>query len=108
MFDFFRTVSSRSQVGLLTFGHSASHPVTSDLGFISESPSCPEVHVQPNMVLSNPIDGTQTLQNCKSCPLLPSVVPIGAPWQQIFLLARRQKKVYVEMFDLAPIKFTLR
>ncbi|KAE9461490.1 hypothetical protein C3L33_06604, partial [Rhododendron williamsianum] len=108
LFDFFRTVSSRSRVGLLTFGHSTSHPVTSDLGFINESPSCTEAHVQPKGVPSNPTNGTQTLQNCISCPLLPSVVPIGAPWQQIFLLARRQKKVYVEMFDVAPIKMTLR
>lgn len=108
LFDFFRTVSSRSRVGLLTFGHSTSHPVTSDLGFINESPSCTEAHVQPKGVPSNPTNGTPTLQNCISCPLLPSVVPIGAPWQQIFLLARRQKKVYVEMFDVAPIKLTLR
>ena len=39
---------------------------------------------------------------------LPSVVPIGAPWQQIYLLARRQQKIYVEVFDVAPIKLTLR
>lgn len=43
-----------------------------------------------------------------SSPSVPSVVPIGAPWQQIFLLARRQKKIYVELFDLAPIKLTVR
>ncbi|KAI3918818.1 hypothetical protein MKX01_042138 [Papaver californicum] len=42
-----------------------------------------------------------------SCSLpLPSVVPIGAPWQKIYLLARRHTKVYVEAFDLAPIKVT--
>lgn len=40
--------------------------------------------------------------------LLPLIVPIGAPWQQIHLLARRHRKIYVESFDLAPIKFTLR
>ncbi|XVE86346.1 hypothetical protein DITRI_Ditri18aG0027900 [Diplodiscus trichospermus] len=39
--------------------------------------------------------------------LLPLIVPIGAPWQQIHLLARRQRKIYVESFDLAPVKFTL-
>ncbi|CAN1217850.1 Intermembrane lipid transfer protein vps13A [Linum perenne] len=38
---------------------------------------------------------------------LPSVVPIGAPWQKIFRLAGKQKKIYVEVFDLSPIKFTL-
>ncbi|WVZ95400.1 hypothetical protein U9M48_041168 [Paspalum notatum var. saurae] len=38
--------------------------------------------------------------------LLPSVVPVGAPWQQIHLLARKQKKVYIEMFQLTPVKLT--
>ncbi|XP_048318354.2 uncharacterized protein LOC107405745 isoform X2 [Ziziphus jujuba] len=38
---------------------------------------------------------------------LPSVIPIGAPWQKMHLLARRQRKIYVEMFDLGPIKLTL-
>lgn len=46
--------------------------------------------------------------NHKSGSLLPSVVPIGAPWQQISLLARTQKKIYVELLDLAPINLTLR
>ncbi|KAK9134941.1 hypothetical protein Syun_014271 [Stephania yunnanensis] len=45
-------------------------------------------------------------ENCSSS-LLPSVVPIGAPWQQIYLLARRQKKIYVEVFDLSHIKLAL-
>lgn len=39
---------------------------------------------------------------------LPRVIPIGAPWQQIHLLARKQRKIYVELLDMAPIKFTLR
>ncbi|KAK1394709.1 hypothetical protein POM88_013765 [Heracleum sosnowskyi] len=45
--------------------------------------------------------------NHKRSSLLPSVVPIGAPWQQIYLLARTQKKIYVELLDLAPINLTL-
>jgi hypothetical protein len=40
--------------------------------------------------------------------LLPSVIPIGAPFHQIYLLARRQRKVYVELFELAPIELSLR
>lgn len=40
--------------------------------------------------------------------LLPSVVPIGAPFHQIYLLARRQRKIYVELFELAPIELSLR
>lgn len=39
---------------------------------------------------------------------LPSIVPIGAPWQEIYLLARTQKKIYIEMLEVAPIKLTLR
>ncbi|XP_011075732.1 uncharacterized protein LOC105160162 isoform X3 [Sesamum indicum] len=42
----------------------------------------------------------------RSC-LLPHVVPIGAPWQKIQLSARKQKKIYVELFDMGPIKLTL-
>lgn len=42
-----------------------------------------------------------------SNPSLPEVFPIGAPWQEIFLLARRQDKIYVEAFYLAPVKMTL-
>ncbi|XLS59714.1 hypothetical protein HN51_009469 [Arachis hypogaea] len=38
---------------------------------------------------------------------LPSITPIGAPWQDIYLLARTQKKVYIEILELAPIKMTL-
>ncbi|XP_070683489.1 intermembrane lipid transfer protein VPS13-like [Malus domestica] len=38
---------------------------------------------------------------------LPSILPIGASWQQIYLLARRQKKIYVQVFDFGPINLTL-
>ncbi|XP_031475875.1 uncharacterized protein LOC116247732 isoform X3 [Nymphaea colorata] len=38
---------------------------------------------------------------------LPCVVPIGAPWQQIFLLARRQRKIYVEEFYVSPFWLTI-
>ncbi|BAT73681.1 hypothetical protein VIGAN_01119500 [Vigna angularis var. angularis] len=38
---------------------------------------------------------------------LPSIVPIGAPWQEIYLLARTQKKIYIEVLEVAPIKLTL-
>ncbi|KAK4267115.1 hypothetical protein QN277_023943 [Acacia crassicarpa] len=38
---------------------------------------------------------------------LPYIVPIGAPWQDIYLLSKTQKKIYIEMLELAPIKLTL-
>lgn len=37
-----------------------------------------------------------------------SVTPIGAPWQQLYLLAGKQRKIYVELCEIAPIKLTLR
>ncbi|GMG99180.1 hypothetical protein Nepgr_001020 [Nepenthes gracilis] len=42
-----------------------------------------------------------------SISYLPKIVPIGAPWQKIYLLARRQNKIYMQSFYLAPIKLTL-
>ncbi|KAK1306903.1 hypothetical protein QJS10_CPA10g00690 [Acorus calamus] len=50
---------------------------------------------------------SQFTDNHKIMESLPSIVPIGAPWQKLFLLARRQKKIYVEAFDLASIKLTI-
>ncbi|XP_051121162.1 uncharacterized protein LOC127244726 [Andrographis paniculata] len=38
---------------------------------------------------------------------LPHIVPIGAPWQQIELDVQKEKKIYVELFDMEPIKVTL-
>ncbi|KAH7688715.1 Vacuolar protein sorting-associated protein 13 [Dioscorea alata] len=35
------------------------------------------------------------------------IAPIGAPWQHIYLFARKQKKIYVEFFELAPIKLSI-
>ncbi|KAL7589773.1 hypothetical protein Lser_V15G35826 [Lactuca serriola] len=46
-------------------------------------------------------------EDSESFPLLPSIVPIGAPWQKIYLLARKQKKIYVELLEVAPITLTL-
>ncbi|XP_010251472.1 PREDICTED: uncharacterized protein LOC104593388 isoform X1 [Nelumbo nucifera] len=54
-----------------------------------------------------PLSVNNLFGNRESSPALPSVGPIGAPWQQIYLLARRKEKIYVEVFDLSPIKLTL-
>ncbi|XP_012458527.1 uncharacterized protein LOC105779317 [Gossypium raimondii] len=62
-------------------------------------------HVKVREQLHN--TGTPVLSRIDDTGGLPLIVPIGAPWQQIHCLARRQKKIYVESFDLAPIKFTL-
>ncbi|KAG0501172.1 hypothetical protein HPP92_001244 [Vanilla planifolia] len=39
--------------------------------------------------------------------LLPSVAAMGAPWQPIYLLARRQKKIYIGVLELAPINISV-
>lgn len=54
-------------------------------------------------------NGTTLLsEDHKTSSFLPLMVPIGAPWQQIHLGSRKQKKIYVELFDMGPIKLTLR
>ncbi|KAF6145934.1 hypothetical protein GIB67_007953 [Kingdonia uniflora] len=52
-------------------------------------------------------NASNSVKGIEKSPSMPSVLPIGAPWQKIYLLARRQKKIYVEVLDLAPIKLTL-
>lgn len=45
----------------------------------------------------------------KKCNVpFPTVTPIGAPWQKIYHLARRERKIFVEVLDVGPVKFTLR
>ncbi|KAL9243679.1 hypothetical protein vseg_017537 [Gypsophila vaccaria] len=44
---------------------------------------------------------------CTSSTSLPDIVPVGAPWQKIFLLARRQNKIYMEAFYVSSFKMTL-
>ncbi|XP_073012455.1 intermembrane lipid transfer protein VPS13 isoform X2 [Typha latifolia] len=51
--------------------------------------------------------GCDFMEEQSDSQFLPSVVPAGAPWQQIYLLARRQEKIYVETFELSPIKLSL-
>ncbi|XP_068635600.1 intermembrane lipid transfer protein VPS13 isoform X2 [Aristolochia californica] len=58
-------------------------------------------------ILGNVVALNDQLENQKRCQILPLVIPIGAPWQQIFLLARKQKKIYVEVLAVAPIKLTV-
>eukprot|EP01018_Ginkgo_biloba_P017830 Gb_28330 [translate_table: standard] len=50
---------------------------------------------------------TKTMDSYKSLPSPSAVRPIGAPWQKIFLLARRRRKLYIEIFYIAPIKLTV-
>lgn len=110
MLEFFRTVSPRFQSTVLPFPDSTLQPVINDLGTVKES-SIRDQNFEYGNARRDLLHGTNdptSNRSQRSSSLLPSVVPIGAPWQQIHLLARRQKKIYVELLDLSPIKFTLR
>lgn len=95
--ELLRTVYLRLQSGVLPFSDSTEPPVLYDISLLED----PHPLV-PNLNTSIPN------KNMRNHSLLPLVIPIGAPWQQIYHLARRQKKIYVELFDLASVKFTLR
>ncbi|XP_024632124.1 uncharacterized protein [Medicago truncatula] len=102
LFEFFTNISSGMQYG--TKPSSNQYYGTS----LKDSSS---VQTSENFRLNgdqSPL-GFAPIFNAKSKKIasLPSIVPIGAPWQEIYLLARTQKKVYIEMFELAPIKLTL-
>ncbi|XP_059074534.1 uncharacterized protein LOC131074913 isoform X2 [Cryptomeria japonica] len=47
------------------------------------------------------------MESYRSWPSPVAVRPIGAPWQNISLLARRRRKIYIENFHVAPIKLTV-
>ncbi|KAL3502378.1 hypothetical protein ACH5RR_036827, partial [Cinchona calisaya] len=95
LFKFFKNVSLRFQTRVLQQIDSTLYPSFSNPGIINDA----SAHIQDPVTISYH-------EECRSS-LFPPVIPIGAPWQQIHLLARRQKKIYVELLDLAPIKMTL-
>ncbi|KAK8498349.1 hypothetical protein V6N12_032902 [Hibiscus sabdariffa] len=94
---FYKAVSPGFQNQVLRF----SDPIFS-VGFMHGQTS---EHVKVREQLHG--TGTPVLSKNDETGGLPLIVPIGAPWQPIHRLARRQRKIYVESFDLAPIKFTL-
>ncbi|XP_019702812.1 uncharacterized protein [Elaeis guineensis] len=95
LFEYFRTVSSRLQ--------SRSLQKSFELRTFDDGTDvlieCP--------VLDYKCRSSEFVETPTKSGLLPSVVPIGAPWQQIYLLARRKKKMYVEVFELDPIVLSL-
>ncbi|XP_022855282.1 putative vacuolar protein sorting-associated protein 13D [Olea europaea var. sylvestris] len=100
LFDFFKTLSSRLESRIFQHMGSTHHQLFPDFEFSRNAPVDVGKHLcSTNITMLNK-------DNKRSC-LLPKMVPTGAPWQQIHLLARKQKKIYVESFDMAPIKFTL-
>lgn len=93
MIEFFRSVSSRINLG--QFEKSLELSI---LGGATDL-------LREYEKISKHLPDKSLLQDSE---LLPSVDPIGAPWQQIHLLARKQKKVYIELFQLTPVKLTFR
>ncbi|XP_031373509.1 uncharacterized protein LOC116188354 isoform X3 [Punica granatum] len=93
--DLLRTIYLRLQSGVLPISDTEP-PVLYDISLLEDPhPLVPNLNTSIPSIKS----GNRSL--------LPSVIPIGAPWQQIYHLARRQKKIYVELFDLASVRFTL-
>lgn len=93
LLDLSKRVSSRYHSRSMPHTDSALHPLSSNFS------------VNKTSKISEKADGD--VANNESFPLLPSIVPIGAPWQKIYLLARKQKKIYVELLEVAPITLTL-
>ncbi|EMS47217.1 Putative vacuolar protein sorting-associated protein 13A [Triticum urartu] len=98
MIDFVRSVSSRVHFGVLekSVDSSILCGATDNFGEYAK--------ISKN--LSDKPQSSYTVDTDQDNGLLPSVIPIGAPWQQIHLLARKQKKVYIELFELTPVKLT--
>lgn len=95
LLDFSRAVSSRL--------HARSLENNSDLHLLEAYRE-----LRTNSFLRRPSRDLYNVESGTQNGLLPSVVPIGAPFHQIYLLARRQRKIYVELFELAPIELSLR
>ncbi|KAM3191147.1 hypothetical protein ACQJBY_068843 [Aegilops geniculata] len=98
MIDFFRSVSSRVHFGLLE--------KSVDSSILCGATDIFGEYARISKNLSDKPQSSYTVDTDQDNGLLPSVIPIGAPWQQIHLLARKQKKVYIELFELTPVKLT--
>ncbi|KAK9079002.1 hypothetical protein SSX86_000671 [Deinandra increscens subsp. villosa] len=102
LFDFFKTVSSRFNSRTPPRKDSVMHPLSSNFSVNMTSKSVGIDQTEKS-------NGNRTFIESRSqtCSLLPSVVPIGAPWQKIYHLARKQKKIYIEVLEVAPVTLTL-
>ncbi|XP_019058238.1 PREDICTED: uncharacterized protein LOC104814962 [Tarenaya hassleriana] len=99
LLEFVKAVLPESQSRLLPFSDPTLHPLVYDTGSAKDT----SVKDDPPHARNIPVFN----KSQRSIVSFPSIIPIGAPWQQIYLLARRHRKIYVEMFELAPVKFTL-
>lgn len=99
LFGFIKNVSSRFQSRVLPLSDPFMRSHVNDTGLMDSDATDNQLHLMSVPAFN---------ESHKPRLSLPSIVPIGAPWQQIYLLARRQKKIYVEVFDFCPINLTLR
>ncbi|CAL9110355.1 unnamed protein product [Musa acuminata var. zebrina] len=98
LFEYFRAVSSRLENISVGKNFGLCNRNCSSDGNLDNA----QDYNGKNVLTESEFIGTE-----ERCGLLPSVFPVGAPWQQIYLLARRKKKIYVEAFELAPITLSL-
>lgn len=107
LFDFIKTLSSRLQSRVLQHSNSTDHPLFDGVSIMNTSNSIDWAPKKSDVNECYLVNIPVLQENSNRTSLLPLIVPIGAPWQQIHLLAKKQKKIYVELFDVAPIKLTL-
>ncbi|KAL3354105.1 hypothetical protein AABB24_018653 [Solanum stoloniferum] len=107
LFDFIKTLSSRLQSRVLQYSNATDHPPFDGVSIMNTSNTIDWAPKKSNVNEYYSVNIPVFQESSNRTSLLPSIVPIGAPWQQIHLLAKKQKKIYVELFDVAPIKLTL-
>ncbi|XP_009615133.1 uncharacterized protein [Nicotiana tomentosiformis] len=107
LFDFIKTLSSRLQSRALQHSNSTDHPLFDGVFTMNISTSIDQAPKKSDVNECYSVKIPVFHGSSDRTSLLPIIVPIGAPWQQIHLLAKRQKKIYVELFDVAPLKLTL-
>ncbi|XP_073032093.1 intermembrane lipid transfer protein VPS13 isoform X2 [Primulina eburnea] len=106
LFEFFKTVSSRLQTRVFQPVDSFLHQLIPDSVLTGDTSGRTQFSLRLHE--KHLTSTSSSLLNKKHTSyLLPHMVPIGAPWQKIHLSDQTQKKIYVEHFDMAPIKLTL-
>ncbi|XP_058779187.1 uncharacterized protein LOC131653133 isoform X2 [Vicia villosa] len=103
LFEFFTNISSEVQYGIRPSSNQYYGALLKDSSSVVQTSENLRLNADQSPLGFAPVVDAKSK---KSAPL-PSIIPIGAPWQEIYLLARTQKKIYIEMFELAPIKLTL-
>lgn len=109
LFEFFKNLSSRFHSGFIPLSDPLMGPLIYNAGSIEslanvQTSDCLKARGNKFDFAIVPVLNEKHHHSLS----LPSAIPIGAPWQKMHLLARRQRKLYVEVFDLGPIKLTLR